>query len=226
MALHVIGTGKGRTGTTSLKIALEQLGFGKCYHMWELMNNPDQLIYFQQAERGENVNWDELFNGYHSACDYPVIRYYKQILEKYPDAKVIHTMRDAESWFKSISNTIFWAVKPSLGRMLGLMIRLPFSSTLRKRLHILKFNSMMVSKEFGNDLKDKEKVISYFNKYNAGVLNTIPKEKVLVYDVKSGWEPLCNFLNVPVPSMPFPKSNTKDEFVYNVKHKVMKKKMD
>ncbi len=83
MGLKVIGTGQGRTGTTSLKIALEQLGFGKCYHMWELMNNPNELIYFQKAERGENGDWDELFKGYNSACDYPVIRYYKQVLEKY-----------------------------------------------------------------------------------------------------------------------------------------------
>jgi len=226
MGLKVIGTGQGRTGTTSLKIALEQLGFGKCYHMWELMNNPDQLIYFQKAERGENVDWDELFKGYNSACDYPVIRYYKQVLEKYPDAKVIHTMRDAESWFKSCSDTIFWAVKPSFRRLMGMMIRLPFSATLRKRLRIFKFNEIMVGSSFGNDLKNKKKVIDYYNEYNSTILNTIPKEKLLVYDVKTGWEPLCNFLNVAVPSTPFPKSNTKDEFVHNVKHNVMKEKMD
>jgi hypothetical protein len=226
MSLQVFGTGQGRTGTTSLKNALEHLGFGKCYHMFELLSHPEQVVYFEKAERGEEVNWDELFQGYHSACDFPVVRYYKQILERYPDAKVIHTTRDPESWFKSVTNTIFWVVKPSPGRMLRMMIRLPFSSTLRKRLKVLKFNGMMVNKVFGNDLKDKAKVISVYNQHNDEVLRTIPKEKLLLYDVKSGWEPLCNFLGVPVPSIPFPKSNSTDEFVHNVKHKITNTKME
>lgn len=75
--------------------------------MWELMNNPDHLKYFEKAEHGENVNWDELLVGYHSACDYPIIGYYKQFLEKYSNAKIIHTTRDAESWFKSMTGTVF-----------------------------------------------------------------------------------------------------------------------
>ena len=226
MALQVIGTGQARTGTTTLKIALEHLGFGKCYHMWELMNNPDHLKYFEKAEHGENVNWDELLVGYHSACDYPIIGYYKQFLEKYSNAKIIHTTRDAESWFKSMTGTVFWAIKPTPARIFGMLIRLPFSSTLRKRLRILKFNERMISKFFGKDYKNKEQVIRNFNEYDKEVYNSIPKERLLVYDVKSGWEPLCKFLNVPVPSIPFPKSNSKDEFVHKVKHNIMKEKLD
>ena len=225
MALQVIGTGQARTGTTSLKAALEHLGFGKCYHMIELMNHPDHLIYFEKAQRGEDVNWDELLKGYHSACDMPIIAYYKQVIKKYKDVKVIHTTRDPEAWYKSMTDTIFWAVNPSPGRILRMMIRLPFSSTLRKRLKILKFNGKMVTEFFGNDLKDKTKVISHFNEYEKEVFNTIPKTNMLLYDVKSGWEPLCKFLNVPVPSIPFPKSNTKDEFVHNVKHNIGKKEL-
>jgi hypothetical protein len=226
MGLKVIGTGQARTGTTTLKLALEHLGFGKCYHMYELMNHPDHLIYFEKAERGEIVNWDQLFTDYYSACDYPIVGFYKQILEKYDDAKVIHTTRDAESWFKSMTDTVFWAIKPSPGRMFNMMIRLPFSSTLRKRLNILKFNERMVSKFFGEDFKNKEEVIRNFNEYDKQVFNTIPKEKILVYDVKNGWEPLCKFLKVPVPSIPFPKSNTKDEFVHNVKFNMTKERLD
>ncbi|MEO6695773.1 MAG: sulfotransferase family protein [Ignavibacteria bacterium] len=226
MALQVFGTGQGRTGTSSLKIALEYLGFGKCYHMYELLSNPEQIIYFEKAERGEDVDWDGLFKGYHSACDMPVIRYYKQILENYPDAKVIHTTRDPETWFKSISDTIFWAVKPSVGRIVKMAIRLPFSSALRKRLRVMKYNGGMVETFFGKDLKDKTKVIEHFNKYNYEILNTIPKEKLLVYDVKSGWEPLCKFLNVPISSIPFPKTNSTDEFVNTVKTKMLKDKLE
>ena len=130
MPIKVIGTGLGRTGTTSLKLALEQIGFGKCYHMKELFNDPSGLPHFLKAEKGEAPEWDTLFTGYLSAVDYPVARYYKQLLTKYPDAKVIHTTREPESWYNSCVNTIFWASKPSAGRILKMMVRMPFSSTL------------------------------------------------------------------------------------------------
>ena len=216
MSLQVIGTGVGRTGTHSLKLALEQLGFGKCYHMVELFQRPENVIYFEKAERGEEVNWDKLFEGYNSAVDYPVARYYKQIIPKYPSAKIIHTVRDPESWYQSAMETIFWASKPSIGRMLSLMIKLPFSSTLRKRFPVLKYNGQLVDNIFGKDLKNKQEVIKKYNEINAETLNFIPKGRSLVYDVKTGWEPLCNFLNVPVPSTPFPRSNVRDEFKIRV----------
>jgi len=218
MALQVIGTGQGRTGTSSLKLALEQLGFGKCYHMYVLIKEtPDEIEYFEKAERGEPVDWDKLFTGYKSAVDFPVIRYYKDIMAKYPQAKIIHTTRDAESWYESMQKTIFWAVKPNLGRILKMSVKMPFSPMTRKQLRVFKFNGKMINHVFGNDLNDKAKVIKIFNQWNADVLNFVPKEKLLIYDVKSGWEPLCKFLNVPVPSIPFPKVNTSEEFIGNVK---------
>ncbi|MEO5905222.1 MAG: sulfotransferase, partial [Saprospiraceae bacterium] len=110
------------------------------------------------------------------------------------------------------------ALNPSIGRKLNMIIRLPFSKILRKRLRVLKYNGQMVKSFFGNDLHNKEKVLEHFAEYNKRVLAAIPPEKILIYDVKSGWEPLCNFLGVPVPVIPFPKSNTKDEFIYNVRN--------
>ena len=216
MSLQVIGSGVGRTGTHSLKLALEQLGFGKCYHMTELFQNPEGLIHFQKAERAEAVDWDKLFEGYKSAVDYPVAKYYKQIIAAYPNAKIIHTMRDAESWYQSAMETIFWATKPSAGRMLKLLIKIPFSSTIRKRLPILKFDGEMVDNIFGKNLKDKQEVVRRYNAINEETLNYLPKDRSLVYEVKEGWKPLCNFLNVPVPLTPFPKSNVRDEFKIRV----------
>ncbi len=216
MSLLVIGTGVGRTGTHSLKLALEQLGFAKCYHMDELLQHPERLVYFQQAGRGENVNWNELFDGYQSAVDYPVARYYKQIIATYPDAKIIHTTRDPESWYNSAMDSIFWASKPSFGRLFKILIKMPFSSVIRKRLPVLKYDGAMIDAIFGKNLKDKAEVIRRFNAINAETLNFIPKDRSLVYDVKTGWEPLCKFLNVPVPETPFPKSNTREEFRKNV----------
>ena len=217
MSLQVIGSGVGRTGTHSLKLALEQLGFGKCYHMAELFQHPEGLIYFQQAERGETVDWDKLFEGYKSAVDYPVARYYKQLIAAYPQAKIIHTMRDAESWYKSATETIFWATKPSPGRILSLLLKMPFNANVRKRFPVLKYDGALMDNVFGKNLKDKQEVIRRYNAINEETLNYIPKDRSLVYDIKTGWEPLCTFLNVPVPSIPFPRSNTRDAFKVMVK---------
>lgn len=224
MALKFIGSGLGRTGTYSLKLALEQLGFGKCYHMAELFNNPDGLIQFENAENNKPVDWDALFDGYASGVDYPVARYYKQLIEKYPDAKIVHTIRDEEAWYASAKDTIIWASKPSFGRVLKLMIKLPFSPMLRKQMPILKFNGKLIDNEFGPDYKNKESVIARFRQRNNEVMATVPKERLLVYNVKEGWEPLCKFLNVPVPATPFPRTNNKEEFIGRIKN--IKKKIE
>lgn len=216
MSLKVIGTGLGRTGTHSLKLALEQLGFGKCYHMVELFQQPERLKYFKKAEKGEKVNWDELFDGYNAAVDYPVARYYRQITEFYPEAKVVHTLRDPEEWYESASATIFWASKPYSLKILKLAVHLPFSSEARRRIPVLLYNRKLSDREFGKDLKDKTTVIKRYNDHYKEVVSIIPKERLLLFDPKDGWEPLCRFLKVPVPSEPYPRSNTRKEFLQRV----------
>jgi len=218
MALKIIGTGLGRTGTYSLKLALEQLGFEKCYHMAELFQHPDGLVFFEKAEKGEVVDWDALFEGYDCAVDYPVARYYKQLMAKYPGAKVIHTVRDPESWYQSASQTIIWASKPSFGRILKMMTKLPFAPELRRQMPVLKFDGKLIDLEFGKEYKNKEKVIEHFNQHNKEVTDSVPKERLLVFNLKDGWKPLCEFLGVPVPDNPFPHSNSKDEFINRIKN--------
>src|SRR5207248_6652488 len=102
-----------------------------------LFQAPAYVTYFEKAERGEQVDWDTLFTGYQSAVDYPVARYYKQLMAYYPDAKIIHTTRDPDSWYTSASKTIIWASKPSAGRMLKMMVKLPFAPELRKQMPVL-----------------------------------------------------------------------------------------
>lgn len=216
MSLKVIGTGLGRTGTYSLKLAIEQLGVGKCYHMVELFQQPERLKYFKKAEKGEKVNWNELFDGYKAAVDYPVARFYKQITEFYPEAKVIHTLREPEEWYESASATIFWASKPYSLRILKLAVHLPFSSEARRRIPVLMYNRKLSELEFGKDLKNKEKVIKRYNKHYEEVIKTIPDNRLLLFDPKSGWEPLCRFLKLPIPLIPYPKSNTRKEFLDRV----------
>ena len=116
MPLKIIGAGVGRTGTHSLKLALEELGFGPCYHMEELiMHNPQNVKYWVDAKAGKPVDWEEVFKGFQSGVDLPIFFFYKDLMKKYPDAKVILTTRNPDSWYKSFGDTIINAGKPSFG---------------------------------------------------------------------------------------------------------------
>ena len=112
--------------------------------------------------------------------------------------------------------TIFWASKPSPVRILRMLIRFPFSSAIRERLPVLKYDGRLVDNIYGKDLRDKQEVIRRYNEINNEALNILPKDRSLVYDIKTGWEPLCKFLNVPVPTVPFPTSNAKEGFKKNI----------
>ena len=107
MPLHVIGAGLGRTGTLSLKLALEQLGLGPCYHMMEVRAAPERLEHWNRIAAGEQVDWDEVFAGFQSTVDWPACNYWRELMARYPDAKVILSLRDPDGWFRSTQATIF-----------------------------------------------------------------------------------------------------------------------
>lgn len=106
MALEVIGAGFGRTGTNSLKLALERLGFGPCHHMFEVRDNPEQLPAWQAVARGKGADWDAMFKGYRAQVDWPGAAYWKQLSDHYPDAEVILSVRDPDVWFDTVQSTI------------------------------------------------------------------------------------------------------------------------
>ena len=138
MAIKIIGAGFGRTGTHSLKLALEELGFGKCYHMEHLiMDHPETVTFWQDLKADKPVDWDKFFEGYQSAVDFPTNVLYKKFIKQYPDAKIILTVRDPESWYRSFSNTIIKSANPSLNQNIQMSIRLPFNKKLRQRLQVL-----------------------------------------------------------------------------------------
>jgi hypothetical protein len=215
MPLEIIGAGFGRTGTHSLKLALEALGFAKCYHMDELINDhPDHVRYWKDVLDGKPGNWDVLFSGYRAAVDAPVFLCYRELMTRYPEAKVILTLRNAESWYKSFGDTIIKASRPSAYQMILTGSRMLFSKTLRERIGVLKFASeTLLPRFFPNGFEDKASAIRFYEDWNRSVMETVPKEKLLVFEVKQGWDPLCSFLGVPVPSIPFPHSNTTAEFL-------------
>lgn len=197
MALQLIGAGLGRTGTLSLKFALEQIGFAPCYHMVEVIPNPGFIDYWVQAAEGAVPDWDEVFAGYAATVDWPACSYWRELADRYPHAKVLLTTRDAERWYASTQATIF--SQANIARMVG---RSP------------KFRRMIaaIEAQMGGSLQDRDGVIAAFHRHNAAVMAGIPAERLLVYSVTEGWEPLCRFLGVPVPDGPFPQTNSTDEF--------------
>lgn len=213
MALQVIGVGWGRTGTLSLKHALEALGFGPCYHMSEFFRKPEHLEYWQAAADGQQVNWDELFAGYGSAVDYPTSQYWQSLRQYYPDAKFVLTMRDADDWYESVKSTLYSA-EPDLWGKLRILTRLPFSKRKRQLLKAFKFvNHTIWENDFAGHFETKTHAIKKYQEHIDRAKTLINQEQLLLYDIESGWSPLCEFLQVTEPKeMPFPHLNKRDEF--------------
>ena len=210
MTVRVIGAGIGRTGTTSLKIALEQLGFDRCYHMDEVAKNPAHVNMWIDAAEGRPVNWAALFDGYQSAVDLPTYAFYAELMEQYPDSKVILTLREPEDWYESASQTIFRLPPPYVMPLLNRMS--VFSSRLKTLTRIEPVaRKVGIGYFFKNDLS-KNNAISVFNHHNESVKQVVPPQRLLIYDVKQGWEPLCGFLNVPIPDVSFPHKNVREDF--------------
>lgn len=202
MNLKVIGAGFGRTGTHSLKIALEMLGFAPCYHMVEVFSHPGHSEAWEAAARGEEIDWERLIGGYQSAVDWPASYFWRELLKVNPSAKVILTERPEEAWYKSITSTIF----DFMAREVDLSKLDPIRAAQRQMGRVV-----VAEKTFGNRF-DKEHVLNVYRQNSAEVKREVPKDQLLVFDAPDGWEPLCKFLGVPVPPEPYPLTNTTDEF--------------
>ena len=191
--LRVVGAGFGRTGTHSMKLALEMLGLGPCHHMAELFAKPDQLTKWRDIAAGKNPEWDDVFAGYHSAVDWPSAYYWRELSRHFPDALVLLTLRSPESWYKSFSSTILQGIGPETS---------PESFGHR----------IIRNKIFAGKPEDREAAIAAFNRNTTEVRDAIPASRLLVYEVGDGWEPLCRALAIPVPDEPYPSSNSTEEF--------------
>jgi Sulfotransferase domain len=203
MPLKVIGAGQGRTGTHSLKLALEQLGLGPCHHMAEVIEHPEQYAHWQRVFDDQPVDWEEVYRGYNSAVDAPTCFVYRELAERYPDAKVILTLRDAESWHRSVSATIMsqdiWDAQRKTDHPMSKLG--PHLAGFRLRRGYRPFRP-----------NDRDAAIADFQRHNEEVRKLIPPDRLLVYEISEGWNPLCSFLEIPVPDAPFPHSNTSEQF--------------
>jgi Sulfotransferase domain len=199
MGLKVVGTGLGRTGTKSVQTALSMLGFGPCHHMVEIFQHPESVQLWIDAGEGR-PRWDAIFEDYNSAVDYPTAAYWRELTGYYPDAKVLHTVRDPDDWFDSVHATIF--APDSLARRQGDDPRAGFFASLLRRLP--------------PQPDDRATMTDYFRAHTRAVTAAISPERLLVYRVGEGWERLCRFLGVPVPAEPFPSENSRAEFISRV----------
>jgi len=194
MGLSIIGAGVGRTGTASLKVALEMLGTGKSYHMTDVLQNPERVKTWIGVANGD-ADWDAIFEGYGSSVDYPGCTFWTQLADHYPDAKIILTVRDPERWYESVNETIMsqMLVEGTKGS--------PFGELMQK----------IVWGTVDNRMQDRDFMISYFENRNKEIIEAVPEDRLLVFEVKQGWGPLCEFLGLPVPDADFPHINSREE---------------
>jgi sulfotransferase family protein len=196
--LRVVGAGLGRTGTHSLKLALEELLGAPCHHMVEVFQHPEQVAYFRAAMEGKTPDWDELFAGYAATVDWPSCAFWPELAEHYPDAIVLlSTRRDAEAWYKSAIETIF-ATAGDPGA--------------EQQNPVIAMAAAVSRHRFCDDVTDKAKAIAAYERHNAAVRAAVPKERLVDWQPDQGFSPICAALGLPVPGTPFPHVNTTEEF--------------
>lgn len=199
MSLHVIGTGVGRTGTLSLKLALVQLGFGPCHHMTEVMAHmPRQLPLWQAAAAGQ-PDFAAIYDGYRSAVDWPTAGFFRELVAAYPDARFVHTERTPDSWVASFSETIYRFVADRDGLPPEMH---PWHDMVTR---------VLTKTGFPPGLSEAE-LEQRFRAHNEAVRAAIPAEQLLIFHPKDGWQPLATFLGVPAPAGDFPRTNDRELF--------------
>ncbi len=199
MTIQLIGVGLGRTGTMSLKLALEQLLGGTCHHMMEVFAHPDEVAVWDEAMHDRPVDWHALLGDYSAIVDYPGAAVWRELVGAYPDAPVLLSTRSsAQTWYDSAAATIFesnkWEPTDDAGR-----------------LHRETMNTMF-DRSIGVPLDDAEGVMAAYEAHNAAVRAEIAPERLFEYQPGDGWAPLCAALNLPVPDAEFPHTNTREEF--------------
>ena len=207
MSMQVIGVGVGRTGTYSLKLAINQLGFGPCHHMEEVLHNmPVQVPLWSNAV-ADKADWAQIYEGYQSAVDWPTACFYRELVAEFPSAKFVLTQRNPERWADSFGATIY---KLLAGR-----------DAAPQEMHAwLDMANAVIGKTGFPAGLDHDGLIEAFVAHNNAVKEAIPSGQLLDFAVKDGWDPLCGFLDVPVPSEPFPRTNDRGEFWDRVNGKI------
>ena len=200
LTLSIIGAGFGRTGTMSIKHALEHLGLGPCHHMEDVIHNPGQLATWQAAVHGEAIDWHAVLAGYKSSIDWPTTHYWHELIDTFSEARVLLSVRPVERWWQSFSRTI--------KQLLEMRNEIP-DQHVREVLDMA--FEMIATQTFSGDMSQANAVAVYQQRIDD-VRQSVPTERLLVYDIAEGWQPLCSFLELPVPDRAFPHYNSMQEF--------------
>jgi hypothetical protein len=193
-------------------IALEMLGL-PCYHMRDMMADRERSVPQWRAALEGNGPWDELFEGKESVVDWPGSYHWRELIEVYPDAKVLLSVRSAESWVESMNATIgaIW-----------------FGDNLMHHLVRAQYNLDPQYKEWIDLLGDmwdaagvvqggdEQRMAETMEQWNHSVIDGVPADRLLVWHPKDGWEPLCELLDLPVPDSPVPNVNDTENFQKNL----------
>lgn len=197
--MHVIGAGVGRTGTYSLKLAVNRLGFGPCHHMEEVLFNMPRHVPLWTAALEGRPDWKAIYAGYESAVDWPTARFFRELNNAYPTARFILTTRSPESWADSFGGTIY--------KLISSIDAAPAEQ--RDWLEMV----IEVIEQTGFPLGlDRDELMRRFIAHCEAVKAEIPPDRLLVFEVREGWGPLCEFLDKPEPDEPFPRTNHREEF--------------
>ncbi len=201
MTLEIIGSGFGRTGTMTMKDALGVLGLGPTHHMTEIMENPDQIRHWKAIFAGQDVDWSDVYAGYRAQVDWPGASRWQHAMIAFPEAKVIHTERPEEDWWASFNGTI--------GKFFALMDGMPLPPDIREIFTTMREG--FLTSTIG-DFTDRESAIAAYRANNRKVREVVPQDRLLIFNVAEGWEPLCRFLDVAPPEAAFPHHNVRREF--------------
>ena len=197
--LRVVGAGLGRTGTNSLKFALERLLGGPCYHMTEVFAHLDHVPTWTAALRGQPVDWQPVLGDYVAAVDLPTSACWRELAAENPNALVLLSMRsDAEAWWRSVDQTIFRGLRDG--------------GDPDPKYDEWRIMAAVMLERFEPNWRDHDAALAAYERHNAEVIATVPAERLLVWHPEEGWPPLCAALGVPVPDEPFPHVNTSAEW--------------
>jgi Sulfotransferase domain len=195
----------GRTGTLSLKVALERLGFGPCYHMMEVIDHPDHLALWEAATGGDMGALERVLDGYPATTDWPACTFWPALVAAHPEARVVLTVRDPDRWYDSVRSTIHRISRFAMGAPQG-------SAPPETRRMAAMVDALVWQGTFGGRFGDRAHALEVFRRHNDDVRRGVPADRLLVYEVGQGWEPLCTFLGVSVPDEPFPHLNDAASF--------------
>ena len=200
MALEVVGAGLGRTGTASLKLALEQLLERPCYHMSEAIERPQDTAVWRSALRGEPVDWNGFLAVYAATVDWPACAFWRPLLVANPEAVVLLSSREsAEAWWRSMERTI----------VATLSAPVPEDDRDWQERRAM---TMTMIERFDPDWRRAESAIAAYEAHNEAVRAEVPAERLIDWQPGAGWEPICSALRLPVPDTPFPHTNTTADF--------------